>query len=504
MAAINSTMRLLAQAKRKQIDAYRPFDLPAFPPAAVPPKSVLAKYQRKQGMAMDDFPGASWASGFVGVPGFSEGQVFLGYPELAVLAQRAEYRRMVEIYAQEMTRKGFEWVAKSDKAGKKKDKNEKISKMKDWCAALNVDMTLRALVEGDGFFGRHHLYLDTGDVNDRNEMTMPIGNGWDEWSKKKITPKHPILRFATVEAVWVYPLRYNTSDPLAPDWYKPSTWWALAREVHASRLIPYIGREVPDLLKSSYAFGGLSLSQMAKPYVDNWLNTRQSVADLIQAFSVMVLATDLAAALQAGGSELFERAELFNWMRDNRGLMLTNKDSEELTNVSAPLGGLHELQAQTQEHMASVDGFPFMKIFGFQPSGLNADSDAILRSFYDSVAARQEKTLTPVVHALNGFCQLSLFGELDPDIVHKWTPLWSLTEKEEAEVRKTDAETDSILIADGILHPEEVRERIANDEDSPYPEIDIEDLPELPEEQGPEINVATGRVKEEKPLGRAA
>ncbi|WP_198327721.1 hypothetical protein [Mesorhizobium sp. WSM1497] len=36
-------------------------------------------------------------------------------------------------------------------------------------------------------------------------------------------------------------------------------------------------------MKPTYSFGGLSLSQMVKPYVDNWLETRQSVNDIISA-----------------------------------------------------------------------------------------------------------------------------------------------------------------------------------------------------------------------------
>ncbi|MGF6605041.1 hypothetical protein P3T23_009802, partial [Paraburkholderia sp. GAS448] len=48
------------------------------------------------------------------------------------------------------------------------------------------------------------------------------------------------------------------------------------------------------MLKPAYAFGCLSLSQIAKPYVDNWLRTRQSVSDLLHSFSTMVLKTNLA------------------------------------------------------------------------------------------------------------------------------------------------------------------------------------------------------------------
>jgi hypothetical protein len=60
------------------------------------------------------------------------------------------------------------------------------------------------------------------------------------------------------------------------------------KDVHKTRLLKFVGREAPHLLKPAYAFGGLSVTQMSRPYVDNWIRTRQSVADIIHAYSVMV------------------------------------------------------------------------------------------------------------------------------------------------------------------------------------------------------------------------
>ena len=91
-----------------------------------------------------------------------------------------------------------------------------------------------------------------------------------------------------VEAQWCSPQGYETTDPLSPDWYKPRTWHVMGKELHASRLLTLIPFPVGDLLKPAYFFGGRSLVQMAKPYVDNWLQTRQSVSDLIKAFTIFV------------------------------------------------------------------------------------------------------------------------------------------------------------------------------------------------------------------------
>ncbi|WP_179287738.1 anti-CBASS protein Acb1 family protein, partial [Enterococcus faecalis] len=126
-----------------------------------------------------------------------------------------------------------------------------------------------------------------------------------------------------------------------------------------SRFLTFTRHPVPDMLKPAYAFGGQSYTQLAKPYVDNWLRTRQSVSDVTSAFSQMVLATDMGSALTGGtGAELYGRVDMFNRTRDNRGTMVINKDSEELTNVTTPLSGLEALQAQSQEQLSSVARIP--------------------------------------------------------------------------------------------------------------------------------------------------
>ena len=348
--------------QRTRRPQFNPFQLPIFPPKATPPK----RFQ----MAMDesmDWAGTQWAGGIMANVA-AEGLMFLGYPYLAELAQRPEYRVISETIATEMTRKWIKFSGVGDE-----DKSDKIRELNDFLDYLKVRDRFADLAAQDGFFGRSHLFLDDGNegTND-DELKTPIGDGRDALVGKKIG-KGWLKALRTVEAVWTYPTTYNAVNPLRPDWYNPQVWYVMGKQIHRTRLMTFIGREVPDLLKPAYSFGGLSLSQMAKPYVDIWLTTRQSVADLIHSFSVMVLMTDLETILQPGRADgLIARAAMFNALRDNQGLMMVNKATEDFKNVSASMAGLHELQAQAQEHMASVARIPLVKFTGISPSGLNA------------------------------------------------------------------------------------------------------------------------------------
>jgi hypothetical protein len=79
--------------------------------------------------------------------------------------------------------------------------------------------------------------------------------------------------------------------------------------------------------------------------------------------------------------------------------------------------------------------------------------------------------------------QLNIWGRVDPDLSFVYVPLWSMTEKEEAEIRKLDAETGQIHVDSGVLSPEEERARIAADPGTRYPGIDPNDVPDLKEEE---------------------
>lgn len=466
---------LRARHGRRQASAppVTPFVVPDCPPGVVPRGGPT--------LAMDDdiSSSMSWAgAAFSSVAGaYGEGLVFLGYPYLAVLAQRPEYRRISETIATEMTRKWIRLQSASDE-----DKTDKIAELTDELDRLRVRDVFRLCAEQDGFFGKAHLYLDTGQTDDREELKTSIGTGRNRVSREKVK-QNTLRRLTSVESMWCYPTTYNSTDPLSPDWYAPQSWHVNGKEIHGTRLLTFVGREVPDILKPAYLFGGLSMSQMAKPYVDNWLRTRQSVADLIHSFSVFVLRTNMAATLGEGGEEMFRRLDLFNLLRDNRGIMALDRDTEEFQNVSASLGTLDNLQAQTQEHMAAVAAIPIVKLLGIQPAGLNASSEGEIRTFYDWVHAFQEKLFRPNLTRVVDFAQLSLWGEVDKEITVEFEPLWSMDDKALAEKREIEARTAVVLIDAGVLAPAEERRRIAGDPDTPWQGLDAEDVPDLKQEE---------------------
>jgi phage-related protein (TIGR01555 family) len=431
------------------------YDYPIVAPklmARVVPDGVKAPVSVAMDASMTDYLSQSFPGG--GFP---------GYPYLSQLATRPEYRAFASTLSTELTRKWIEFTSKQDDDD---DTGDKIKLIEKEFERLDVRGCIQKAAEHDCYFGRAQIFIKQRGADRATPLVL----------SKRTVSKGSLESITPVEAIWTTPAGYNALDPAAPDFYKPSRWWMLGDEVHASRLLTIVTRPLPDMLKPAFNFSGMSMSQLAEPYVDNWLRTRQSVADLINNFSITVLATSMDQVLQGDddGTDLFARADLFTATRSNRGMMLLDKDREELVQVNTPLSGLHELQAQSQEHMCSVSRTPAIVLTGISPSGLNASSEGEIRVFNDWIAAQQTAYWRSPIETILAAAQLSLFGEIDPDIGFMFVPLEQMSPKEESEIRTADGATDCAYIAAGVLDPSEVRDKLAKDPVSGYQGLDTD------------------------------
>lgn len=437
-------------------EIYTPY---AYPQAVVPVE-----------MAMDHAGPAAvgmltnWAASSL----FHEGQGFFGFPYLAELLQRAEYRHAAEIWSEHAVRKWIKFTGGTE--AERKAVEEEFKR-------LDVRTVVETWAYHDQAFGRGQIWLDFGDADKPAELATPL-----RLIDTKISKRRPLHALKVVEPVWSSPGVYETSNPLKQDFYKPRDWIVYGKRVHESRMLTMTSRPLSDMLKPAYAFAGLSLVQMMKPYVDNWLRTREAVSDMVNSYSILNLKTDMSATLAGGDcSEVYNRIDLFVSNRDNRGVMTTDKDQEELENIAVPLSGLHELQQQAQEQLASVSRIPLSIYLQISPTGLNANSEGEARNFYADVHSMQEKNMRPGLLVILKAVQLSLFDKLIDGMDFQFLPLWEMDDKDRSEMRKADAEADCAYVDRGVISQEEVRERLSNDENSMYHGVDLTDPPPEPE-----------------------
>lgn len=406
---------------------------------------------------------------------------FPGYPYLNMLALRVEYRNMASALSTEIARK---WIKFQSSEGAGDSTKKKITEIEQRFKELNLQQIFRYAAERDALDGAAPILVNIKGHDIQTPLVVD----------SRTIKKGSLIGFKNVEMVWVTPLMFNADDPTRKDFYVPGSWWVMGQHWHASRILMVLTRPVPDILKPAFNFGGISLSQLVEPYVNNWLRARQSVSDLINNFSIVVLKTAMDQVLAGGddGTNLFARIKLFTATRSNKGLMALDKEREELQQIAVPLGGLHELQSQAQEQMYSAAREPVVMATGIAPAGLNTSSDGEIRLWYDWIKAQQEAFYRHHIQKCSDIVQLDLYGEIDPDITFEFVPLMEMSEKEESEIRMNDSVRAGNLIDRGVIDAQEERERIARDPDSLYNGIDLSKEIAPPMEEELSANLGRG------------
>jgi phage-related protein (TIGR01555 family) len=455
-------------ARMRALQVQRPemaFGLPQVPAGVIPERiySGRGSYQSRETfvLAMDEAyePRATFLN-----QAFA-GQGFLGYAFLSELTQRAEYRAMSERVAFEMVRKWVRLKSASDQ-----DKTDEIAIIDKKLKEFKVRQLFRIAAIHDGFFGRGQLYVKiAGASKSQKELGSPL-----LLSRYKIA-KGSLKGFKIIEPIVTFPYEYNSSDALADDYYVPRSWFVLGQKVHTSRLLTFVSRPMPDLMKPAYNFGGMSMSQLGMDTVNNWLSTRSSVNQMIRSYSTSGFKTKMGDALTGGsGDDMLNRIELFVEGRDNQGAMILDKD-EEFFQYNTPLSELSKLQAQAQEHMAAIAHTPLIILTGISPSGLNASSEGEIRVFYDYIHDMQEAIFRENLETVIRLIQMSEFQSIDDDITFEFEPLMEPDVEKLARIRKSDADACAEYEALGAVSAMEVRKKLAKDPESGFEGLNVDD-----------------------------
>lgn len=392
---------------------------------------------------------------------------FLGYPLLSNIAQDPLIRAGIETIADDMTRKFINLTSKGDI-----DLSAKISELESDLQKFRVKSIFNQAISMCGYQGGCLVYIDVGPLDD-DEKKTPL-------YLDSFTFKKGMLRgFKVIEPINIYPGIYDTLDPTSEDYFNPETWFILGKEYHKSRFLYFAQNEVPLILKPLYNFFGISLAQQVLEYVQNFTENRRSAQRLLNKFSMTVWRTDMSAFLNNGSCDsLIERVKFANSQRSNDGMFLLDKEREELEQINTPLAGVTDIVSMSLDLAPVILGISKDKYFGDLPKGLNASSEGTNRIYYDKIHSLNEKISYDAVEKVLKILQLNLYGEIDPNISFEFAPLWEMDERERAEINKINADTAAIYVDRGSLTNTEVRGALADNPNSGYSNIDIDDVPE--------------------------
>lgn len=217
--------------------------------------------------------------------------------------------------------------------------------------------------------------------------------------------------------------------------------------VHESRLIEVPGDPLPAKLnRKGIPWAGRPAVSRAFRAIRRYGEGLQWALRLLEKKQQAVhkmkgLADAIAAQLE---SVVRKRVEMVDTVRNAmNGVAVDAEDDYQV--LSSDMGGVKDALAEFQIAVAAEGGYPATVLFGRSAAGLNATGDGDLEGFYNTVAMGREVKLNPALERLVSLirAQQKLAGGAKPQgeaWAISWPALKPATAKEEADVRKANAE----------------------------------------------------------------
>ena len=276
-----------------------------------------------------------------------------------------------------------------------------------------------------------------------------------------------------IDPYWITPELDGkaASDPSYRHFYEPTFWQVNGKRIHRSHLVIFRGPEVPDLLKPTYLYGGLSVTQMIFERVYAAERTANEAPMLAQCKRETVIHVDMDKAV--ANQKLFEeKLAVWTELRNNWGVKAVGTD-EVIEQFETSLADLDTVIMTQYQLVASVAGVPVTKLLGTVPKGFNSTGEYDESSYHEELESIQAHDLSRLLERHHLCVMRSDVAKKYPnqarfDIVAAWNPLDALTAEEQATVNKTKAETGKILVESGAIDGEDERNRLINDPESGY------------------------------------
>lgn len=404
---------------------------------------------------------------------------FLGYGALESIAQHGLIRACIETVADDMTRNWIELSIADANGGKPESDtdgngiDDRIDAIKAEMERLGLRDTFHAAASMTGYYGGCLLYIEPQNSTDITAPLVP-----DVHSLEAKDGTHWIKSIKIIDPVDVFPGAYNSVNPLADDYYKPSFWWVQGRRVHASRLIRVVANEPPQLLLPSYNFFGIPQAQILWDYVAHFQKNRDAANRFYEKFSMLIFKTDMAdIATTTGGLDMLNaRMEMLARYRSNDGVIAIDGNSEDIITQTSPLSGLTDMPRQSLEFVAALNRTPVVKLLGISPGGFNATGESDIRNYYDHILSQQEKVFRKPLMTILDLIQHSLFGgDAVSGLEVKFMPLSVDEKRTQADLQKLKTDSLCALLDRDIISPEEARRILASDAESMINGIDVEE-----------------------------
>ena len=290
-----------------------------------------------------------------------------------------------------------------------------------------------------------------------------------------------------------------------PEYYQVSSIYGTFR-VHESRCLVFRNGVLPEnSMNTQYRFWGIpEYYRIKKNLQETYTAHGNGVKLLDRCVQAIYKMRNLSNILLTDGGEdqVLKRLNAIDMARGILNTMIIDADGEDYDFKQMSMSGVRDIIDSTCTMLSAVTDIPQTILFGRSPAGMNSTGEGDTENYYNMVEGMQKLNLKANGRTLLDliFTEGVITGQLQQKPKYKtgFEKLWSLSEKEQADLDKQKADTElvkaqtaQIYVELQVLNPEEIRAGLSKD-DTFY----VEDL--LSDEEldltGTETAIGTGSV----------
>jgi phage-related protein (TIGR01555 family) len=354
-----------------------------------------------------------------------------------------EARKIVNIPAYDMMKKGWEYANEDIDSKVFEDINQQANDLK-------IYKVFYKALEYERKYGGAVIVIGTAETQE--DPAMPL------------TPnliKEGGLLYLTALGRGVVKGTEMSQSILSPKYNEPEYYFIRGVKVHKSRLLVFDGGGQDDRESigiyghylGAHRYDGFGVSVLESLYNDVFFAqaTRQSAMQLVNKASLNIFSVDMTEIpldTKTADEKIADLKYILDSISSYRGAVLDQ--GTKFDTYNSTFGSVPELIITYLQVLSAASDIPAPRFLGEAPGGLNASGKGDLKNYYDSIHSQQEINLKPQIEKLLPYLIKSATGKDFDDIRIEFRSLFETTESEQADIRGKDFNVIQGAVNSGI------------------------------------------------------
>lgn len=353
-------------------------------------------------------------------------------------------RRIIDIIPEDMTKNGYKILSqiepKQIKRVTKADRKTQTSrKILEGCKLGRLYGGAGALIMIEGHEDILDQPLEYDQIMPGSYKGLLV---LDRWSG--ITPEEELITDES-DAEFGMPKYYTiTSDNIER-----------GVRVHYSRILRFIGRDLPYLEKLAETYWGASEIEHVFDELKKRDNVSWNIAMLTFMANLRVYKMEGMEQVLATGSEkvvqgLYNTIQAMNALMNNNSIQIIGAN-DGYESHQYTFGGVGEVYDRFMMDLAGAAEIPVTKLFGRSPAGMNATGESDMQNYYDTIEEKQESSLRPVYDKILPIMIMSELGAIPDDFDYEFNPVRRPSDDEMADLASKNIDSITKAFQAGII-----------------------------------------------------